>query len=140
MSLISAVKTYLLTYTGLETGAPLWVNYLNEQPTGYSIVPLPGQRTVEDYIDGSSLREFPFAFQIMASTADEAARLDNIAFGETFSAWLEAQTKAGTLPTLESGKVSFSVEATQWGHLFQQGDSGTGIYQISCRLIYEQSA
>jgi hypothetical protein len=140
VSLISAVKTYLLTYTGLESGTPMWVNHLNAQPTGYSIVPLPGPTTIEEYISGGSMEAFPFAFQIVESTADDAQRLDNIAFGETFAAWLKSQTKAGTLPTLGTGQTAYSIEATTWGHLFEQGDSETGIYQISCQLLYEQAA
>lgn len=140
MTLISAVQTYILTYTELVSGAPVWVDFLNDQPTAYSIVPLPGTRALETYLDGSSLREFPFAFQIMESTADDAARLENIGFAEAFAAWLETQTKAGTLPTLGAGQVSYEIEATVWGFLFQQGQSETGIYQVSCRLVYEQAA
>lgn len=140
MSLISDVQTYLKTYTGLVSGAPVWVNDLNAQPTAYSIVPLPGARVLETYLDGSTLREFPFALQIMNSTADDAARLNTIGFGESFSDWLESQTKAGTLPTLAAGKASYLIEATVWGFLFEQGVSDTGIYQISCRLVYEQAA
>jgi len=140
MSLISAVQTYILTYTGLASGAPVWVNHLNALPVAYAIVPLPGVRTLETYLDESRLREFPFALQIMASTADDAARLDAIAFGESFADWLEAQTQAGTLPALDAGKTSFGIEATVWGHLFEQGASDTGVYQITCRLIYEHAA
>lgn len=140
MSLISAIQTYIKTYTGLTANSPVWVNYLNDRPTAYSIVPQPGGRILEAYIDGSSWREFPFAFQIVKSTADDAARLDNIGFAESFADWLDAQTKAGTLPTLATGKTPYSIEAASWGFLFEQGDSGTGIYQISCRLVYEQTA
>lgn len=139
-SVISAVQTYLKTCTELKSGAPVWVNHLNATPTEYAIVPLPGAKKVEEYLDGSSLREFPFAFQIVESTADDAARLDNVAFAETFADWLEEQTEAGNLPTLDSGKTAMSIEATIWGHLYEQGTSETGIYQISCKLTYEQAA
>lgn len=140
MSLISAVQTYIKTYTGLVSNSPVWVNYLSATPTEYAIVPLPGGKIVEQYIDGSSLREFPFAFQIMESTADDAQRLDNAAFAEAFADWLEAQTLAGTLPTLATGKVADSIEAVNWGYLEQQGESNTAIYLITCRLVYEQAA
>lgn len=140
MSLISAVQTYLLTYTSLASGAPVWVNHLNEQPTAYSIVPQPGARKLEEYINGGSMRDFPFAFQINDATEDDAKRLNNIAFGEALADWFESQTKAGTLPTLAAGKTSYLIEATLWPFLFEQGQSGTGIYQISCRLVYEQTA
>lgn len=138
MSIISAVQTYLKTYAELASGSPLWVNHLNAAPTAYAIVPLPGARKLEEYLDGSSLREFPFAFQFAESTMDEAERLANAEFAEALADWLESQTLAGTLPTLATGKTADTIEAVNWGYLEQQGDSGTGIYLITCRLIYDQ--
>ena len=140
MSLISAVQTYLKTYTSLVANAPLWVDYLNATPTAYSIVPLPGARKLEEHIDGGSIREYPFAFQIMESTADDAIRLDTVEFAEEFADWLESQTLAGVLPTLASGKTADSIEATLWGYLMEQGQSETAIYQINCKLTYDQAA
>jgi hypothetical protein len=138
MSVLSAIKTYLATYTGLKTGAPLWVDYLGSDPTQYAVVPLAGGKIVEEYIDGGSLREYPFAFQSMESTADELARLENNGFYELLSDWLDAQTAAGTLPVLGTGKTTELIEATTWGYLFEQGVSDTGIYQVNCRLVYHQ--
>lgn len=138
MSILSAVKAYIATYTGLPTGAPLWVDFLGDNPSGYAIIPLPGERIVERYIDGGSEREFPFAFQSMESTADELERLENNGFYEAFADWLETQDKAGVYPTLATGKTPTGIEATGWGYLFQQGESDTGIYQIQCKLTYEQ--
>ena len=138
MSIISSVRTYLATYTGLKTGAPLWVDYLGNNPSEYAVIPLAGGKVVETYIDGSSQREFPFAFQSMESTADDLERLENSGFFETFSDWLETQSEAGILPTLAAGQTSELIEATGWGYLYQQGNSDTGVYQIQCRLEYKQ--
>ena len=138
MSIISSVRTYLATYTGLKTGAPLWVDYLGNNPSEYAVIPLAGGKVVETYIDGSSQREFPFAFQSMESTADDLERLENSGFFETFSDWLETQSEAGTLPTLGAGQTAELIEATGWGYLYQQGNSDTGVYQIQCRLEYKQ--
>lgn len=138
MSIIEALRTYLATYTGLKTGAPLWVDYLDPTPPQYGIIPLPGEKIVESYIDGGSLREFPFAFQSMESTADNAERIDTQEFFETFSDWLETQTEAGVLPTLSTKKTALSIEALSWGYYIEEGESGTGVYQITCKLVYEQ--
>ena len=138
MSIISSVRTYLATYTGLKTGAPLWVDYLGNNPSEYAVIPLAGGKVVETDIDGSSQREFPFAFQSMESTADDLERLENSGFFETFSDWLETQSEAGTLPTLGAGQTAELIEATGWGYLYQQGNSDTGVYQIQCRLEYKQ--
>lgn len=140
MSIISAVKTYMLTYTGLKTGAPLWVDYMGPNPTGYQIVPTPGPRIVESYISGGSMREWSFAFQSSEYTADELQRMDTNAFFEALAAWFETQSDAGTLPNLGAGKIAEKIEATTWGFLFQEGESNTGIYQIMCKLTYLQDA
>ena len=139
MSMISSVKTYLATYTGLTTGAPLWVDHLGVTPTEYGIVPLPGTKIVETYIDGSSKREFPFAFQSTESTADDLERLESNGFYEAFSDWLETQTAAGTLPTLGAKQTATDIQALGWAYIYEQGQSSTGVYQIQCKLTYEQT-
>lgn len=138
MTIISALRTYIAGYSSLTTGAPLWVDYLGKEPDQYAIIPLPGARKIEEYLDGGSLREFPFALQMNLSTAADAERLGNNAFSEAFSDWLENQTNAEVLPALGTGKTAKEIEATSWGFLLEQGDSQTGIYQITCRLEYEQ--
>ena len=138
MTIISAVKTYLLTYSNLKANAPMWVDFLGPIPTEYVIIPLPGTKIIEQYLDGSSLREFPFAFQSMESTADELERLDNNGFYEALSDWFETQTEAGSFPTLASGKTATKIEALSWAFLYEQGQSSTGVYQIQCKLTYQQ--
>lgn len=140
MSLISALHTYLLTYPGWATGAPLLVDSIGNTPTQYGVFPLPSNPIVESYLDGSSLRQFAFALQSMEPIADDAARMAASEFYETFADWLESQTEAGVLPTLAAGKTAESIEALQSGFLFEFGESGTGIYQIQCKLIYSQDA
>jgi len=139
MTIIEAVQAYIKTYTSLKSGAPVWVDYLGNKPTEYSIVPLPGARIIESYINGSSLRSYPFAFQSMESTADDLERLGTQGFFEAFADWLEEQTESGNLPTLGAGQTAESIETTGWGYLFQQGESQTGVYQIQCLLVYRQN-
>jgi hypothetical protein len=139
MSVIQAVRTYLATYSGLKANAPLWVDYLGSNPTQYAVVPLAGGKIVESYIDGSSLREFPFAFQSMERTADDLERLENNGFFEAFSDWLESQSNAGIFPVLGAGKTPELIEALGWGYLYEQGESDSGIYQVQCRLVYQQN-
>lgn len=139
MSLLSAVRTYLAGYTGLKDGAPLWVNHLGPSPTEYAIVPLPGPKVVEIYLNGGSVREFPFAFQSMESTADDLERLESAGFFESLADWFESQTAAGTLPTLATKKTATAIEAMGWAYLFEQGQSETGIYQVQCKLTYDQA-
>ena len=140
MTIITAIQTYLKTYTELDDNAPVWVDALGKVATEYAISPLPGTRIVEEYLNGSSLREFPFSFSSSESTADELERVANVGFYEAFAQWLDEQSNAGNLPTLDAGKTAEKIESTGWGYLYQEGESGTGIYQIQCKLTYTQEA
>lgn len=138
MTLIDSVRDYINTYTGLTAGAPVWVDFLGSVPMQYTVQSVPGSRIIEKYLDGSSLREFPFVFAFMTSTADDVARLANIGFFESFSDWIEQQDDANVYPTLSAGKTPWKIEVLGWGYLFEQGESETGVYQIQCRLTYVQ--
>lgn len=137
MTMISAVRDYLLTYSGMAD-ALIHVDALGNDPVEYAVIPVPGARKVEDYLDGKSKREYPFLIQSVFSTADEAERIENSGFYETLADWLEEQTEAGNLPNLGAGKTAESIEAVSWGFVYEQGESGTGIYQITCKIMYEQ--
>jgi len=140
MSVLSAVKDFIKTYDGLDAGAPVTSDYSGAKPTWYSIVPLSANPVIEKFVNGGSRRQFLFAFQSMEYTADELERLDNVNFFELFSEWLDEQTEAGVLPTLSADKTAEMIEAVDWGYLYEQGQSETGIYQIVCRLEYTQIA
>lgn len=140
MSVIKAVRDYLRGYMGLEDGAPVWVNHVGEgDPDHYSIVPITGERIVEEYIDGSSSRAFAFAFQSVETTIDEQSRLEAQEFFESLADWLETQSQNGVFPDMDPGQEPFKMEALGWGTLINMGQSQTGVYQIQCRLEYSQS-
>lgn len=136
MSVISALITYFQNNTDMADH-PIWVDYLGERPTEYSIAPLPGTRTIATYLDGKKDIEYPFAINAVFSTASDIERLDNSGSFESLATWMETQTDAASLPTLDAGSQASKIEATGWGYLFEQGESETGIYQIQCRLTYK---
>jgi hypothetical protein len=139
MTIIAALQTYIKTCTELKSGRPVWVNFLGSEPTEYSIVPLPGEKILEEYVNGVKIMEYPFAFQSAESTADDLARLTNAGFYEAFAKWLDEQTESGNLPTLDAGQTARVIEAGTSGYLYEQGVSETGVYQIDCRLEYRQA-
>lgn len=138
MAIIDDLKTFIATYSGLPAGAPLLVDVLGKEPSQYGIYPLPGPRIVSENILGGSEREYPFMIQSMESTADELVRMAINEFYEDFADWLESQTDAGTLPSLDSGKTATAIQALGWGYLSEFGESGTGVYQIQAKLTYDQ--
>lgn len=137
MSMIESVRDYLLTYAGMAD-AVIHVDALGDEPIEYAVIPLPGERTIATYLDGKKQREYPFLIQSTFSTADEAERIENSGFYEDLADWLDEQTDSGNLPTLDAGKTAESIQAITWGFVYEQGESGTGIYQITCKLVYEQ--
>jgi hypothetical protein len=140
MSMISAVRDYIETYNGVESDEIVYVNFVDDEPVSYSIIPVPGSRIINTDIIGNTTREYPFVFRTSMSTADNLERLENAAFFENFAEWLDTQSEAGTLPSLASGQTARKIEATNWGYLYEEGQSDTGIYQINCMLTYRQDA
>jgi hypothetical protein len=137
MSMIASVHNYLLTYSGMAN-ALIHVDALGSKPTEYAVIPLPGARITRKYLHGGSEREFPFLIQSVESTADELERIENSGFYESLAEWFETQTEAEILPILGAGKTAESIQAESWGFVYEQGASATGIYQITCKLVYEQ--
>lgn len=143
MSVLSAIKTFIEAYSGLEEDAPVWVNFLRSAPGDYSIVPIEGTRIVSQYIHGRNTgqREYIFALQSSRFTADDIERIGNEEFFEAFADWLDVQTDSGNLPdldTVNTDKTPIAIEATGFGYLWSQGESETGVYQILCKLEYVQ--
>lgn len=140
MTIIGALRDYIKAYDELAENAPVWVNYLGDNPIEYAIIPLAGERVIESYIDGSATMAYPFAFQSAESTADNLERLESVGFYEAFADWLDTQTESESFPTLASGLTPIAIEALGWAYLYEQGESQTGIYQIQARLVYEKEA
>jgi hypothetical protein len=141
-SILEGIKAYILTNAtaiGLEANAALGVDFLGPDKVGYSIATMPGATRLT-YVNGGSFRTFPFAFQASLQTEDDTTRVENGGFFEALSDWFDDQNEANSLPSLPTGKTAYSIEALDSGYLYQEGASGTGIYQILCELTYEQAA
>lgn len=139
MSLLSAIKAFLRSNENIPTQTPVWVEFMGVDMPQMVVLPVPGVRILEQYIDGSSRRSFPFVIQSVESTADEISRLESAGFYEQLADWFEDQNAAGIFPSLDSGKEPEKIEVTGWG-LLQQTAGRLGVYQMSCRLIYHQIA
>ena len=134
MSDIKAIQDYLLSYQALEDDRPVWVEMLGEEPLSYTVFLVPGKQVTED-IMGNKTVSYPFGFGAMEVIADNSA-LVTAEFYETFADWLDTQTEAGTLPSLDSGKTALSIEALDTATIIERAEK-TGVFQILCRLIYE---
>lgn len=139
MTIIEAVRDYIDKCPHLDSkSGQVSVNYMGNDPIQYGIYPLPGEKVVEKYIVTGGIYEYPFALRVNASNADDYARLEAQGFFETFSDWLDEKSQSGDLPELLSGKTPMSITAQSNGYLLEQGESGTAIYEVPCKLIYEK--
>jgi len=135
MSDIKAIQVYLATYQALESNRPVWVEMLNPNPLSYAVFLIPGKQVIEDITGGKTV-EYPFAFGAIEVLADDSG-LDAAEFYEEFADWLDEQTEKGTLPTLDAGKTAVSIEALDTATIIERAEN-TGVFQILCKLIYEE--
>lgn len=136
-TMIGALREYFLACP-LTGDSRLGVDYLPEQGVAYSIDATPATEVLQQYVGGSSLRQYLFVFRSVNDYGPDALQnLANSGFFERLAAWMERQTKARALPDLGPGRTARRLEAMSTGYLFTAGPD-TGKYQIQCRLVYFQ--
>ena len=113
-------------------GQSLSVDYLAENPTGYSIDFVASQPTVKKYTDCGEIRQQLFYFRCLQpfDGNDVNQAVQNYYLFTSLSEWLDKNA-----PNRETGWLK--VEALTNGYL--QGVSegaDKAIYQIQCRILY----
>ena len=137
-TITQGIKTFLETYSPLSGG--VYVEFVGEKPTEYSIVMLPELEKIEEYISHGGVYGRHFLLNMRAATNEDADRLQNNGFYEDFAEWLYTQSEAGTLPSLPSGYTALSIEALSNGFLMESSEVlSTAVYSINCRLVYERT-
>ena len=137
-SITQGIKTFLETYSPLSGG--VYVEFVGEQPTEYSVVMLPELEKIEEWIVSGGIYGRHFLLNMRAATVEDADRLQSSGFFEDFQEWLMSQTEAGVLPTLPSGYTALSIEALSNGYLMESSEVlSTAVYSINCRLVYERN-
>lgn len=138
-SIISAIRTYMLTCPLLLEDGMVNINYLSTQMS-YSLDPIPCDPLVVKYADGGAKKQFQFAFT-SKELYDEDARvnLDASGFYEKLEDWIDTNSKNYILPVLPKGKTAIKMETMSKGYLYDiNGEYGQ--YRIEFNLIYTQEA
>lgn len=140
MTIIEAVRDYILTCPLLKDLARINVDFLPEDAKTYSIESVPTTTIISTNIDGSTTRQFVFVFASRLIYTDELRNnIDNSGFYEAFENWLEDNSENDVFPTLAEGLTPTKIEAMSSGYLFDiAGDFTNARYQIQCRLIYDK--
>lgn len=106
----------------------------------YAIDIIPAEETVQRYTSGMTKRQTQFYLASKAFNGFEDIRdaLDNYTFYEDFTAWVEQQNAAGSLPDLGENRAARSVRIATSGYPAQVSEDGMIRYQIQLQLIYVQ--
>lgn len=135
MNMIESVRTFIEKCPLLKEGR-VNVDYLGKEPWEYTIDGVPVSTTVKQYTDGARLRRYEFVFGSREYYGtDMPERIENSAFYEDFSAWLDEMSINGQLPDLGENKWAQSIEAVSGGYIMDT-DGKYARYQIQCRMIY----
>ncbi len=138
-NILEGVRTYILKCPFLKDGH-VNVNYMGVE-MGYSIEMLPCEPIIKEYVDGSQVRQFRFAFtSIEAFGGDVIAGLESCGFLQDFEEWVEENNHKGILPDLgDEGMLAEKVEVATSGYLMDV-DKNNGRYQIQLNLKYFKEA
>lgn len=134
-SIIKSLEEYFLKCDMLKDGC-LRVDYLGEKPIEYAIEVLPCDPVLKKYVNGDTMRQYLFAFGSKEFYSQERQQnIENSAFYERFSDWVEEQNEAGNLPVLPDGMEAEDLQVISSGYL--HGETGKHArYQIQLRLKY----
>ena len=138
-SIISALERYFLKCDMLKDEY-LRVDYLGEKPIEYAIEVLPCDPILKRYVGGDTVRQYLFAFGSKEFYSQERQQnIENSAFYEHFSEWVETQNASDNLPELPEGMEAQDLQVISSGYL-HGASSQHARYQIQLRLKYYKEA
>ena len=138
-SIVSAICSYFMECPLLKDGV-FRVDALGDQPQEYSIEMGIGNAIVEQYVDGSSVRQkfFTFASREFYSL-DRIQNIENDKFYEELADWIEEQNAAGNLPQLPEGMEAEQIIIQAPGYMLDANEENAR-YQIQLSLQYFKEA
>lgn len=138
MSIAKTLRGYFARCPLLKDGV-FNFDYLGVEPVEYTIETVPTEPVFKRYVDGSSVRQYPFVFASReAFGANVWSNLDTSQFYEDLATWVETQSNLRNLPEFGDGlRESLSLEVTSSGYVFQE-DADNARYQIQLVLKYYQ--
>lgn len=138
-SIIEALEQFFLDCELLKDGC-LRVDFLGEKPVEYVIETLPCDPIVKRYANGSTVRQYLFAFGSREYYSQERLQnIQNSAFYEKLSDWVEEKDRSQTFPELPDGMEAEGLRVVSSGYLFD-GSMKNARYQIQLQLLYYKEA
>lgn len=138
MNLVESLTDYFKTYPGLETET-IFVDFLKEKGSSFTIMPSPTQPVTTYNIDGTYEKQFAFSLVGRFNYSQEIAmNVQNSSFFFDLEEWIINNNRNRVYPNIEGYRV-LSIETTSNGYLLGiSPDGNTGQYEIKFNLRYEK--
>lgn len=133
--MIEKIRQYLIENNIVDENCRINVDFLGEEPTEFSIVPIAVDPILKKYIDGSSLRQYQF--QLISCNyygADVMQNIANSTFYENLYNLIEENNDAGILPKIKGIE---SIECLNNGAILDV-TTNTARYSIQMKITYEK--
>lgn len=138
-SIVESLSEYFLDCPLLKDGY-FHVDFLGPDPVEYTLEVLTCDPIVKRYVNGDTLRRYLFAFGSREYYgADRVQNIENIAFYEALSDWVEEQNRLENFPELPGELAPEELRAVSSGYLFDE-TMESARYQIQIELIYYKEA
>lgn len=138
-SIIEGLSEYFSECPLLKDGY-FHVDFLGADPVEYTLEVMTCDPVVKNYVNGDVLKRYLFAFGSREYySADRIQNIDNIAFYEELSDWIEKQNRLEQFPEMPEGKYPEELGAVSSGYLFDESMESAR-YQIQIELIYREVA
>lgn len=137
MKIIESIRNYISKLDCMSTFEnAINANYLGGEADNFSIEEVPCKPVLKKYVDGSSMRQFQFAFCSREPYGAEIIQnIDNSSFYEDFINEIESKNNQGILPASSDGIESISIEVTSNAYVVATKED-TAMYQINLNFKY----
>ena len=137
MKIIEAIRDYISKLDCMKIfDNAINVNYLDSETDNFSIEEIPCNPIIKKYVDGSTIRQFQFAFCSREPYGSEIIQqIENSSFYEDFSSEIENKNNQGILPIGVNGIEPIEIEITSSAYVVAT-EEDTAMYQINLNLKY----
>ena len=137
MKIIESIRNYIGNLDCMKTFEnAINTNFLDGEVDSFSIEEIPSNPIVKKYTDGSTLRQFQFAFCSREPYGQEIIQqIENSTFYEDFAEEIESKNNQGILPIGVNGIEPIGIEITSSAYVVAT-EEDTAMYQINLNFKY----
>lgn len=137
MKIIESIRNYIGNLDCMKTFKnAINTNFLDGEIDSFSIEEIPCNPIVNKYLDGSTKRQFQFAFCSREPYGQEIIQqIENSSFYEDFSNEIESKNNQGILPIGTDGIEPIGIEITSSAYVVTT-EEDTAMYQINLNFKY----